>query len=179
MLSNSWRIPSCNNFMITVCGHVGERKLRQNGLEYFILLSCMDVSIYHNRELADEGIKGNSMVPRVSCMWLNPRGGNYKTIAPVPGDAAGLSGRELEMSGGWCWQRLTKETVWHRAKRTKRGWKKLGLPFASTGAVGVLYRRRGECVDWFIVFKIYSVLNGLVLSKCFVVSAYCHYFTRD
>lgn len=120
MLSNSWRIPSCNNFMITVCGHVGERKLRQNGLEYFILLSCMDVSIYHNRELADEGIKGNSMVPRVSCMWLNPRGGNYKTIAPVPGDAAGLSGWELEMSGGWCWQRLTKETVWHRARCTKR-----------------------------------------------------------
>lgn len=35
---------------------------------------------------------------------------------------------------------------------------------------GKSHRRKGKCVDWFIGFKIYLVLNGLVLSKCFVVS---------
>ena len=29
---------------------------------------------------------------------------------------------------------------------------------------GKSYRRKGKCVDWFIVFKIYFVLNGSVLS---------------
>lgn len=33
------------------------------------------------------------------------------------------------------------------------------------------HRRKGKRADWFIVCKIYFVLNGLVLSKCFVVSA--------
>lgn len=49
--------------MNTVCGQVGERKLLYNGLYYFILLSCIDVSIQLNGELADERIKGNSLVP--------------------------------------------------------------------------------------------------------------------
>lgn len=49
--------------MSTVCGQVGERKLLYSGLYFFILLSCIDVSIQPNRELADEGIKGNSVVP--------------------------------------------------------------------------------------------------------------------
>lgn len=41
------------------------------------------------------------------------------------------------------------------------------------------HRREGKCVDQLIVFKIYFVLNVLVLSKCFVVNTYSHYFMRD
>lgn len=49
--------------MKTVCGQVGERKLLYSGLHYFIILPCIDVSIQRNRELADEGVKGNSVAP--------------------------------------------------------------------------------------------------------------------
>lgn len=41
------------------------------------------------------------------------------------------------------------------------------------------HRRKGKCVDQLIIPKIYFVLNVLVLSKSFVVSAYSHYFMRN
>lgn len=63
MLSNSCRVAGCDNFLSAVCGQAGRSKLPSTGLSCLIVLSCVAVSIQPNRELADEGIKGNSVVP--------------------------------------------------------------------------------------------------------------------
>lgn len=97
-------------------------------------------------------------------------------IAPVLRDAAGLSGWELKIIGGYSWQGLVEEILLTPRQTLQ---KRLDEAGPSSLQQCKSHRRKGKCVRWLIVLEIYFVLNVLVLSKGFVVSFYSHYFMRD